>query len=62
MTYGGVIPEITEAQMGAVAVPEPPSDVQEEIGRLVVTAFENREQANRIESGAIEQLESALGR
>lgn len=58
--YGGVVDELTEADVAAVWLPDAPLDIQLRIGALVKEAFEKKEEANKIESQAVEQLEQWL--
>jgi hypothetical protein len=58
--YGGVVDELTEEDTAAVFIPDPPHNVQERIGILVVQAFEKKEEANRIERDVNVHLESIL--
>lgn len=60
--YGGVVDELTEDDIAAVWLPNAPLNVQERIGKLVVEAFEKKEEANAIESEAIAYLERRLQR
>jgi type I restriction enzyme S subunit len=60
--YGGVVDELTEDDTANVYLPNPPLEVQEAIGALVIEAFEKKEQANAIEDQAIRRLEEALKR
>ena len=60
-TYGAVIDELTEAQIGALRVVVPPMNIQRAIGNRVVKAFELRDQANVVEDNAIARLERLLG-
>lgn len=59
-TYGGVVDELSEDDMKDVIIPLPPMDVQKEIGKLVVEAYELRELANKIEDETIRTLENML--
>ncbi len=58
--YGGVVDEITEEDTSAVWIPTAPEDIQAEIGKRVVTAFEIKGEASKIEEAAIRKLEAAL--
>lgn len=59
-TYGAVIGELAEDHAGEIFIPRPPPEVRKKIGRLVVEAFELKEEANRIEQEAITILEEEL--
>lgn len=58
--YGGVVDELTEEDTAAVWLPDVPPNVHEKIGKLVVSAFEKREEANQIEDGAVKVLEKLI--
>ena len=58
--YGGVVDHIDISQIEEVLIPDAPKITQRRIGRLVVEAFENKEQANVIETDAINALERIL--
>lgn len=60
--YGGVVDELTEEDTASLNIPAPPLEVQEKIGKLVVEAFEKKEQANFIEQRAISRFEASLQR
>jgi hypothetical protein len=38
----------------------PPPNVQEKVGKIVVDAYEKKEEANKIEEEAVEELEGLL--
>lgn len=59
-TFGAVIGEISENHLKEIFLPNPPRDVQEKIDRLVMEAFELKEEANKIEQEAITLLEKEL--
>ena len=59
-TYGGVVDELAEDDMRDILVPLPPKDVQENIGKLVVEAYQLREIANEIEDETVRTLENML--
>lgn len=58
--YGAVVDELTEADTEAVWIPNAPYEIQKQIGDKVVEAYEKKEQANQIETEAIQQLEKIL--
>jgi len=63
--YGGVVDELTEPDTAAILVPDIPAatpefDEQTEIGKLVVSAYEMRDEANMVEAGAINFLEELI--
>lgn len=58
--YGGVVDHIESAQIANILVPDAPIPVQQEIGSLVVKAFEKKDEASGIEESAIKQLEQRL--
>jgi type I restriction enzyme S subunit len=58
--YGGVVDELTAEDMKAILIPDAPEDVQNNIGNLVVQAYEKRDEANAIEESAIRKLEGIL--
>lgn len=60
--YGGVVDELTEEDTAAVWLPDTPFKVQEKIGKLVLSAFEKKEEANKIENETIDNLEKLLER
>jgi type I restriction enzyme S subunit len=59
--YGGVVDELTAGDTAAVWLPDAPTVIQERIGKLVVEAFEKKEQANVVEDDAISDMETAIG-
>lgn len=58
--YGGVVDELTEDDTSAVWIPNPPLEIQQEIGERVVQAFEKKDEASAIEEAAIRKVESLL--
>jgi type I restriction enzyme S subunit len=62
LIYGGVVEEIGEAGelVGEILVPVPSQPIQEKIGRMVVEAYEKKDQANILENQAIKLLEAKL--
>jgi type I restriction enzyme S subunit len=58
--YGGVIDHIEVPHIAGVWVPDAPLEIQEEIGRRVVEAYEKKDLAGAIEQAAIRQIESLL--
>lgn len=58
--YGGVVDELSEDDLKDVLVPLPPLDVQENIGKLVLEAYEMKELANKIEDDTTYTLEDML--
>ncbi|WP_330204895.1 restriction endonuclease subunit S [Cyanobacterium sp. DS4] len=58
--YGAVVDELTEDDTKNIFIPEPPLDIQKEIGDKVVKAFEYKEQANLLEEQTINKLEKIL--
>jgi type I restriction enzyme S subunit len=59
-TYGGVVDELAEDDMRDILVPLPSKDVQENIGKMVVEAYQLREIANEIEDETVRTLENML--
>lgn len=59
-TYGGVVDEITSDDTGKVWIPNAPIAIQEKIGRLVIEAFEKKDEASVIEQTVIQNLERRL--
>jgi type I restriction enzyme S subunit len=59
-TYGGVVDEITSDDTGQIWIPDAPLTLQEKIGRLVIKAFEMKDEASDIEETAIKLLENNL--
>lgn len=62
LVYGGVVEEIGEAGelLKEILVPTPSNSTQNEIGNLVMEAYEKKDQANIIENEAIKTLEEKL--
>jgi len=60
--YGGVVEEIGEAGelIGEILVPVPSQSIQEKIGRIVVEAYEKKDEANVLEMETIKKLEAEL--
>lgn len=58
--YGGVVDELTEDDTSAVWIPNPPLEIQQEIGERVVQAFEKKDEASVIEEAAIRKVERLL--
>lgn len=58
--FGGVVDHIEESQIRSVLIPSPPPEVQSEIGKLFVKAFEKKDEASEIENVTIRQCEEAL--
>ncbi|HUT15718.1 MAG TPA: hypothetical protein VMY98_05685 [Anaerolineae bacterium] len=58
--YGAVVDELTEHDMGAVVLPNAPLELQTRIGNRVLSAFEKKDEATRIEETAIGRLETLL--
>ena len=56
-TYGAVVDELTAEDVERVLVPDTPYNVQQEIGELVVCAFEMRDEASELEDQAVAELE-----
>lgn len=54
--YGGVVDELTEDDTSAVWIPNPPLEIQQEIGERVVQAFEKKDEASAIEEAAISKV------
>ena len=61
-TYGGVVDELTDADLGEVVLPDAPKVIQDSIGEKVLEAFENKDLANVIEDQAVRNLETRMGR
>jgi len=59
-TFGGVVHEISEDNLRSVFVPLPRPDIQSKISEPTQEAFQLKEEANRIEHGAISTLENEL--
>ena len=60
--YGGVVDELTAKDTREVLIPHPPRDVRDEIGDLVVRAFEMRDLAGRVEEEAVAEIEAMIQR
>ena len=60
--YGGVVDELTAEDTRQVLIPNPPRDVRDEIGDLVVRAFEMRDLASKMEEEAVETIEAVIRR
>jgi len=62
LIYGGVVEEIGEAGelLSEILVPIPSDSTRNEIGNLVLEAYEKKDQANIIENEAIKTLEEKL--
>jgi type I restriction enzyme S subunit len=62
LIYGGVVDEIGEAGelFNDILILKPNSDLQNEIGRLVYQAYDEKDRANIIENEAVSLLESKL--
>lgn len=58
--YGGVVDELTEEDTSAVWIPNSPLEMQEDIGEMVVKAFDLKNEASVIEETAIRKVESLL--
>ncbi len=58
--YGGVVDHIDASHIMAVFVPKAPDDVQRKIGKLVVSAYEKKDEASIIEDVAIQRVEARL--
>ena len=60
--YGGVVDELTAKDTREILIPDPPRDVRDEIGDLVVRAFEMRDLAIEVEEGAVTEIEAMIRR
>lgn len=60
--YGGVVDELTKDDTSAVWIPNAPLEIQQEIGKRVVQAFEKKDKASAIEEAAIRRVECLLSR
>lgn len=60
--YGGVVDELTAEDTEEILIPDPPPDVQDEIGNLVVQAFEMRDLATEVEEDAVTEIETMIRR
>ncbi len=58
--YGGVVDELTEDDTRAVWIPNPPMEIQQEIGERVIQAFEKKDEASAIEEATIRKVERLL--
>lgn len=58
--YGGVVDELTEFDMGEIWITNAPIYIQEEIGKLVIEAYEKKDQARILEQEAIDQVDKIL--
>jgi type I restriction enzyme S subunit len=58
--YGGVVDEITEEDTGKIWIPNAPEKIQTQIGELVKSAFEKKDEASKIEEAAIAKVENLL--
>ena len=60
--YGGVVDELTAEDTGGVLIPDPPREVSDEIGDLVVRAFDMRDLAAEMEEEAVAEIEGMIRR
>ncbi|MEM2111700.1 MAG: restriction endonuclease subunit S, partial [Candidatus Bathyarchaeia archaeon] len=62
LIYGGVVEELGEAGelLSEILVPIPSDSTQENIGNLVIEAYEKKDQANMLENEAVKALEEKL--
>jgi type I restriction enzyme S subunit len=60
--YGGVVDHIEASQIESILVPGVPTGIQTAIGKLVVEAFEKKDEATAIEEAVIRKLEAELER
>ncbi len=60
--YGGVVDELTAEDTKEVLIPDPPREVRDEIGDLVMRAFEMRDLANEVEEEAVAEIEAMIRR
>jgi type I restriction enzyme S subunit len=58
--YGGVVDHIEVPHIAGTWIPDAPPELQEEIGKLVVEAYEKKDMASAIEEAAISRVEAAL--
>ena len=58
--YGAVVDELTSEDVAEVVIPDAPKELQDEIGRRVLQAFELKDQATAVERWAISVLEARL--
>ena len=59
-TYGAVVDELTDDDLGDVRVPNAPGRVQDAIGNKVVQAFEWKDKATQEEAAAVADVEAIL--
>ncbi|HML40389.1 MAG TPA: restriction endonuclease subunit S [Bellilinea sp.] len=59
-TYGGVVDHITVEDLKEVIIPNPPLEIQNEIGKLVIEAFELKDFATKMEMETVNGLENLL--
>jgi len=55
--YGGVIDHLEVEHLAGIAIPKPPLEIQETIGKRVLQAFSLRDRANALEEEAVAELE-----
>lgn len=58
--YGAAVDELTEEDTESVWISKAPMEIQNDIGNLVVNAFEKKDEASVIEEATIRRLEEAL--
>jgi type I restriction enzyme S subunit len=58
--YGGVIDELTEDDTAVVAIPDVPMSRQKPLGAKVLLAYEQRDEAQRLEDLAISRVNSVI--
>ena len=58
--YGGVVDELTAEDTASIFIPNVPYSMQEEIGDLVLKAYQMRDEANDIEDSAILDFENLI--
>jgi type I restriction enzyme S subunit len=58
--YGGVVDELTDADLANCLIPDVPIEIQKSVGEKVTAAFELRDRANDLEDGAITAIESLI--
>ena len=58
--YGGVVDELTENDTGNIFIPEAPTKITDEIGNLVINAYDLKYKAAKIENEVIKFLEDYL--
>lgn len=61
-SFGSVVDHIEIPNIESVFIPNASKDIQIKIGKLVVSAFEKKDEANAIEAAAILKLEELLYR